>query len=123
MLRCSGIISRVVKMDGHWPFRGRVVWLTPEQGGRASGPPQPSTEWDYAHTALVPPHTVASGLASFGLRNFEDGAWTSPAEGRWLIVDNDAEQLVEPGTVVVCTEGRRVVAYFHVERVLDELPT
>jgi hypothetical protein len=109
----------MVKLPGPWPFHGKVVWLTPEQGGRSSGPPQPSADIDYAHTAFVPPLTVDSGLASFALRNFEAGAWTSAAEGRWLIVENDGDQLVEPGTVVVCTEGPRVVAYFHVERVTD----
>ena len=109
----------MVKMPGSWPFHGRVVWLTPEQGGRSSGPPQPSTDIDYAHTAFVPPHTVDSGLASFALRNFDAGAWSSAAEGRWLIVENGGDQLVEPGSVVVCTEGPRVVAYFHVERVTD----
>ena len=75
---------------------------------------------DYAHTAYVPPQTVDSGLASFALRNFEAGAWNSPAEGRWLIVANAGDQLVRPGSVVVCTEGTRVVAYLHVERVLDD---
>jgi hypothetical protein len=114
-----GIITGMVKMDGPWPFQGRVVWLTPEQGGRSSGPPPPSTEWDYAHTAFVPPHTSESGLASFALRNFKPDAWTSGAEGRWLIVENEGDQLVGPGTVVVCTEGSRVVAYFHVQAVVD----
>ncbi|HET9658016.1 MAG TPA: hypothetical protein VFP72_21870 [Kineosporiaceae bacterium] len=56
-------------------------------------------------------------MASFALRNFQGGAWTSAAEGRWLIVDNEGDQSVEPGTVVVCTEGSRIVAYFHVEQV------
>ena len=112
----------VVKMPGPWPFHGRVVWLTQDQGGRDSGPPPPSPDWDYAHTAFVPPHTATTGLASFALRAFEAGSWASPAEGRWLIVPNKGDQLVTPGTVIVCTEGTRVVAYFHVERVVDGLP-
>jgi hypothetical protein len=78
----------------------------------------PSPDHDYAPTAFVPPATIDSGLASFGLRNFRTGAWTSSAEGRWLIVDNAGAQLVEPGAVVVCTEGPRVVAYFQVQQVL-----
>jgi hypothetical protein len=49
-------------------------------------------------------------LASFALRGFRHDAWTSPAEGRWLIVENDNEQRVEPGSVIVCAEGARVVA-------------
>lgn len=95
------------------------MWLTPEQGGRSSGPPPVSPDRDYAQTAFVPPHTFESGLASFVLRGFEDGEWTSTAEGRWLLEENDGEQLVKPGSVVVVTEGARVVAYFHVERVRD----
>ena len=102
--------------DGPWPFRGTVTWLTPEQGGRRSGPPRPQTGTAYAHTAFVPPRTVDTGLASFLLRGFEIGAWTSPAEGRWLVA---GEELVRPGTVVVCTEGARVVAYFQVDVVVE----
>ena len=82
-------MSDVVKVLGPWPFRGRVIWLTREQGGRASGPPTPSEDWNYAHTAFVPPHSTADGLASFALRGFTAAAWTSPAEGRWLTVEND----------------------------------
>lgn len=112
-------MGSMVKKPGLWPFQGRVVWLTPEQGGRATGPPPPSNERDYAHTAFVPPHTAHTGLASFALRGFQHGDWTSPAEGCWLIVENDNEQRVEPGSVIVCTEGVRVVAYFHVDAVRD----
>lgn len=111
---------RVVKMDGDWPFLGRVVWLTAEQGGRTSGPPLSMADRDYAHTAYVPPKTSDSGLASFALRNFRSGALISSAEGRWLLVPNEGDQLVEAGTVVVCTEGARAVAYFHVERVVED---
>ena len=46
------------------PFQGRVLWLTPEQGGRRSGPPATPAGDDYAATAFVPPDTVASWLAS-----------------------------------------------------------
>jgi len=109
----------VVKLDAPFPFKGEVVWLTTEQGGRKSGPPTPPDGQDYAVTAFVPPHDVATGLASFVLRGFRHGAWRSPAEGRWLVVENDAEQLVEPGSVVVVTEGPHPVAYFHVERVAE----
>ena len=110
----------VVKVDGSFPFKGRVTWLTPEQGGRPAGPPPPSSRWDCAHTAFVPPHSLSDGLASFVLRGLSPGAWTSSAEGRWLVVDNDGAQLVTPGTVVVVTEGHRVVAYFQVENVTEE---
>lgn len=104
----------MVKLDGPFPFRGEVVWLTPEQGGRASGTPVPSDASDYAVTAFVPPHTVENGLASFALRGFTAGRWRSGAEGRWLIVANEAEQLVVAGSVVAVTEGPGVVAYFTV---------
>lgn len=98
-----------------------MVWLTPEQGGRASGPPAPPADEDYASTAFVPPHTVETGLASFVLRGFEPGAWMSSAEGRWLVPENvAADRPIAPGTEVVITEGQRAVAHFHVEQVLLE---
>jgi hypothetical protein len=54
---------------GGFPFRGSVIWLTPEQGGRETGPPVPVLSWPYyAATAFVPPHTAGTGLASFVLR-------------------------------------------------------
>lgn len=110
----SGNIRQMVKAAGPFPFKGEVVWLTPEQGGRASGPPPPSDQRDYAHTAYVPPHDVQTGLASFVLRGFTDGAWRSPAEGRWLIVSKEGDQQLRPGSIVVVTEGTRPAAYFHV---------
>jgi len=101
-----------------FPFEGQVVWLTPEQGGRDSGPPPPRDTWPhFAVTAFVPPHNADDGLASFVLRDFVERAWRSRARGRGLIVDNDGDQLVVAGSVVAITEGRRVVAYFTVESV------
>ena len=41
----------------------------------------------YAATAYVPPHTADTGLGSFILRNFDDGARRSSAEGRWLLTN------------------------------------
>jgi hypothetical protein len=94
-----------------FPFRGWITWLTPEQGGREAGPPIPRTTWPYyAATAYVPPHTADSSLASFVLRNFDAGAWRSRAEGRWLAAHVSGEQLVKPGSMIVVTEGSRVVA-------------
>ena len=107
----------MVKLDEPFPFEGEVVWLTPEQGGRPTGPPPASEDHDYAHVAHVPPHAAETGAASFVLRGFESGAWRSPAEGRWLVVQNDGDQLLRPGSVAVVTEGKRPVAYFHVHRV------
>lgn len=110
----------MVKIESWFPFRGTVIWLTPEEGGRDTGPPEPTSEWDYAHTAFVPPLTVETGLASFVLRGFEAGAWRSPAEGRWLLVNNEGPYTVQPGSVLVCTEGTRPVAHFHVASVLED---
>lgn len=109
----------MVKIDTAFPFKGEIVWLTAEQGGRRSGPPPPLDDQDYAVTAFVPPHDVHNGLASFVLQGFRQGEWRSAAEARWLVVENDAEQLIEPGSVAVVTEGARPVAYFHVERVVE----
>jgi hypothetical protein len=47
-----------VRYQGHLPFEGEVIWLTPEQGGRNSGPPPTPREQDCAATAFVPPRTV-----------------------------------------------------------------
>jgi len=105
---------------GEFAFRGSVIWPTPEQGGRMTGPPGPRPAWPYyAATAYVPPHTADTGLASFTLRNFDAGAWRSTAEGRWLAADAQGDQLVEPGSVIAVTEGVRVVAYFTVQHVAD----
>jgi len=103
---------------GEFPFRGVIIWLTPEQGGRKTGPPVPRPAWPYyAATAYVPPHIADSGLASFILRNFDAGAWRSDAEGRWLAADAQSHQLVRPGSVIAVTEGSQVVAYFTVQRI------
>jgi hypothetical protein len=114
------MISGVAKVGGLWPFRGTVVWLTLEQGGRVSGPPAPPAGEDYASTAFVPPRSVDEGLASFVLRGFQPGAWRSTAQARWLVPENIGDQGVKTGTVVVVTEGPRVVGYFHVEEVLTQ---
>jgi len=109
--------SHAVPDTEEFPFRGSIVWLTPEQGGRATGPPLPRQQWPYyAATAYVPPHTAATGLASFVLRDFQPGAWRSQAQGRWLVVGNEGDQAVQQGSVVVITEGARDVAFFVIEQ-------
>lgn len=100
--------------DRPFPFRGRVVWLTAEQGGRTTGPPPAD---DYFANAFVPPRTADSGLASFVLRGTAPGAVVSPAAGCWLVVDNSGPYRIQEGTVVVLTEGPRPVGYFHVAEV------
>ncbi|WP_086840616.1 hypothetical protein [Amycolatopsis kentuckyensis] len=99
-----------------FPFRGRVVWLTPSQGGRTTGPPRPGETGTYAANAFVPPRSAESGLASFVLRDFEPGAAVTSAAGRWLVVENAGPYRIQEGTVVVITEGPNPVGYFHVER-------
>lgn len=108
----------VLDISGPYPFHGEVIWLTEEQGGRIAGPPQ--TEGLYASIAHLPPHTVATGSASFVLRGFDPSVSRSSAEGRWLIVENTGAQHVVPGSVVTVTEGARVVAFFIVKEVLGD---
>ncbi|MEU5260123.1 hypothetical protein [Amycolatopsis sp. NPDC021455] len=102
--------------DVPFPFRGRVVWLTPEQGGRTTGPPRPGESGVYAANAFVPPQTAGSGMASFVLGDFDPSNWATAAAGRWLVVDNAGPYRVQEGTVVVITEGPEPVGYFHVEQ-------
>jgi hypothetical protein len=112
-----------VRYQGHLPFEGEIVWLTPEQGGRASGPPPTARGQDYAATAFVPPQTVQSGLASFAVRVEDRTAWRSRAFAGWLVVGNTGDQAVAPGTMVVVTEGPRPVAFLRVDFVrADPLP-
>ena len=104
--------------DRTFPFRGWLVWLTPEQGGRRSGPPELRDDWPhYAANAYVPPDTADTGLASFVVRGFTSGAWRSEAEACWLAPDNPNAPWVEPGTVIVVTEGPTPVAFFVVGEV------
>lgn len=113
-----------MRYHGHLPFEGEIIWLTPGQGGRASGPPPTPREQDYAATAFVPPHTVETGLASFVVRVADQTAWRSWAVATWLVVDNSGEYAVAPGSVVVVTEGPRPVAFFRVAYVRpDPVPT
>ena len=114
---CRCVIGQTlpVAFSGPFPFKGEVVWLTPEQGGRRTGPPVDPD--NYAQVAHVTPHGVHDGSASFVLSGFEPGAPRSSAQGRWLIVENEGPQLVEPGSIVVVTEGPQVVAFFTVSEV------
>ena len=110
-----------MRLDGVLPFRGEVVWLTAEQGGRSSGPPPTPDHQDYAATAYVPPATLDDGLASFVLRVADRSAWRSEAEAAWLGSENEGVHWVRQGSVAVVTEGSRPVAYFHVREVVDTI--
>jgi hypothetical protein len=109
-------------IEGLFPFIGEVTWLTPEEGGRRGGVPPVVDGLSYAHAAHVPPRSVGDGSASFVLRGWDPAQWRSPAEGRWLLVENEGDHLVEPGTVVIITEGPRPVASFRVDEVLPIPP-
>jgi hypothetical protein len=43
----------------------------------------------------------------------------SAAEAGWLVDQDEARFDVQPGSVMVVTEGSKVVAYFHVESVQE----
>jgi hypothetical protein len=79
-----------VRIDGELPFRGEVVWLTPEQGGSSTGPPPTPSMQDYAATAYVPPASGSGPLASFVLRVADRTAWRSAATAGWLVAENAA---------------------------------
>ncbi len=107
----------MVMMTGSLAVRGTVVWLTPQQGGRVSGPPEPDYDYDYTATAYLPPRTVDDGQAGIALRRFAPGAWRSPAEGILVPSKGNRAQQVVPGCIVVITEGIRPVGLLMVEEV------
>ncbi|WP_157555320.1 hypothetical protein [Nocardia crassostreae] len=57
------------------------------------------------------------------MRVDDRSAWQSPASAGWLIVDNTGAYTVQVGSVVVVTEGARIVGYFHVDEVIDSSVT
>jgi hypothetical protein len=63
---------------------------------------------------LTPGDTLA---ASIGCSR-DEGRVAVRAEARWLAVGNDGWTTIEPGSVVVVTEGPRPVAYSYVARVV-----
>lgn len=107
---------------GPYPFKGEVIWLTPDQGGLRDGVPEVHEEFSFAHVAHVPPHIARNGSASFVLRGWDPTLWRSRAEGKWLFGENDGPQLVRPGSVVCVTVGTRTVAFFVVETVTSSRP-
>ncbi|WP_427895106.1 hypothetical protein ACQHIV_16125 [Kribbella sp. GL6] len=107
----------MVMMTGSLAVRGTVVWLTPQQGGRVSGPPEPDYDYDYTATAYLPPRTPEDGQAGVALRRFAPGAWRTPAEGILVPGKGNRAQQVIPGCIVVLTEGVRPVGLLTVEEV------
>ncbi|MEV0800460.1 hypothetical protein AB0I34_22390 [Kribbella sp. NPDC050281] len=107
----------MVMMTGSLAVRGTVVWLTPQQGGRVSGPPEPDYDYDYTATAYVPPRSAEDGQAGIALRRFAPGAWRTPAEGILVPSKGNRAQQVIPGCIVVITEGIRPVGLLTVEEV------
>jgi len=93
-----------------------VVWLTPEEGGRKSGPP--TTRTGYATVAHIPPADPTRGCASFILRGWDPATLRSDAEGRWLLGEQVPQFWeVQPGSIIAITEGVRTVAVFTVRQV------
>jgi hypothetical protein len=107
----------MVMMTGSLAVRGTVVWLTPQQGGRVSGPPEPDYDYDYTATAYLPPRTADDGQAGIALRRFAPGAWRTQAEGLLVPAKGNRAQQVIPGCMVVITEGTRPVGLLTVEEV------
>ncbi|GAA0959400.1 hypothetical protein GCM10009554_73000 [Kribbella koreensis] len=107
----------MVMMTGSLAVRGTVVWLTPQQGGRVSGPPEPDYDYDYTATAYLPPRSAEDGQAGLSLRRFAPGAWRTPAEGILVPPKGHRAQQVVPGNIVVITEGIRPVGLLTVEEV------
>jgi hypothetical protein len=107
----------MVMMTGSLALRGTVVWLTPQQGGRVSGPPEPDYDYDYTATAYLPPRTAEDGQAGLALRRFAPSAWRSSAEGLLVPGKDIRSQQVVPGCIVVVTEGLRPVGLFTIEEV------
>jgi hypothetical protein len=107
----------MVMMTGSLAVRGTVVWLTPQQGGRVSGPPEPDYDYDYSATAYLPPRTPEDGQTGLTLRRFAPGAWRSTAEGILMPAPGYRAQQVLPGSIVVITEGVRPVGLLTVEEV------
>ncbi|GAA1583342.1 hypothetical protein GCM10009804_44770 [Kribbella hippodromi] len=107
----------MVMMTGTLAVHGTVLWLTPQQGGRVSGPPDPDYDYDYTATAYLPPRTPEDGQAGLALRRFAPGAWRTPAEGILVPGQGNRAQQVVPGCLVVITEGVRPVGFFTVEEV------
>ena len=107
----------MVMMTGSLAVSGMMVWLTPQQGGRVSGPPEPDYDYDYTATAYLPPRTAEDGQAGIALRRFAPGAWRTPAEGILVPAKGNRAQQVIPGCIVVVTEGVRPVGLLTIEEV------
>jgi len=107
----------MVMMTGSLAVRGTVVWLTPQQGGRVSGPPEPDYDYDYTATAYLPPRTPEDGQAGIAVSRFAPGAWRTPAEGILVPPKGHRAQQVIPGCIVIITEGVRPVGLFTVDEV------
>ncbi|MFF0531141.1 hypothetical protein ACFYT3_22480 [Nocardia amikacinitolerans] len=80
-----------MRSQGSLPIYGHIVWLTAEQGGRQSGPPDTPAGFEYVSTGYVPPYG-GEELASFVLRVEDRTAWRSSATARWLAFDNVGAQ-------------------------------
>ncbi len=96
----------------HFPFHGQVTWLPSEQGEKPWNPPPAP----FTTTAFVAEVGLGAGLASFVLDHTTNDP-VGQARGRWLLVTNDGNHRVGPGTVVHITTGLRTIANFAVHTV------
>jgi hypothetical protein len=93
-------------------MHGEVEWPTPEEGGRKTGLPlsaYAATDWRQ--------DVGPDGIASFVLRGFDRTKRRSRAEARWLVPQAADEFIVNPGDVIVVSEGVQPVAHFFVDSV------
>lgn len=98
------------------PLSGQITWLTPEQGGRAGGPPRTPWSTYYYATAFVPPRSVDDGTTPIIVNVAVRDAWTSHGWAGWVAPPGPG---VDEGSVLLITEGEETVAFFtvtHVER-------
>lgn len=96
------------------PFTGDITWLTPEQDGRADGPPRTPWSTYYYATAFVPPRTIDDGTVPIIVNVAVRDAWTSHAWAGWVDVPGPG---VDEGSVLMITEGDDTVAIFTVRGV------
>lgn len=95
-----------------WQLHGELVWLTPAQGGRPSGPPDGE---HYTGVVLVPPGGSA-GTGRLVMRLSQVGSWRAQVQGRW---GGSQRPHVQAGLVLVVMEGERAVGYLHVQQASD----
>ena len=101
-----------MEITGDFPIHGTLRWLRPDEGGRHTGVPATPPDQVYAATGFVPPADITDGLASILIDRDHHTAWEVAARARWLV--DEHAPTVQPGDVIVITEGPRIVAHLTV---------